>query len=116
MLLDLKGSPIVVDTSLGSSNVPYTTVLLQKFNQLDSAKEVRDDVCRLRIAWAIVDDNAPAIGANGRTWVPGGIFTLAPGLQNLGSVPHVSRAARFGHVSVFSVDLASLGCPAAPAT
>jgi hypothetical protein len=109
------GLPIVVDTSLGSSNAPYTTVLLQKFNELDSAKEVRDDVCRLRIAWAIVDDNAPAIGANGRSWVPGGIFTLAPGLQNLGSVPHVSLAARFGHVSVFSVDRAALGCPAASA-
>jgi hypothetical protein len=27
----------------------------------------------------------------------------------------VTQAARFGHVSVFSVDLASLGCPAATA-
>jgi hypothetical protein len=107
--------PIVVNTSLGSSNAPYSSELLQSFNQLDVDSQVRKDVCRLRIAWAIADDNAPAIGAPGKVWLPSHTFTVAPGLQNLAAVPHVSQAGRFGHVSVFAVDLATLGCPRLPA-
>jgi hypothetical protein len=108
--------PIVVNTSLGSSNAPYSSELLQSFNQLDVDSQVRKDVCRLRIAWAIADDNAPAIGAPGKVWLPSHTFTVAPGLQNLTAVPHVSQAGRFGHVSVFAVDLATLGCPDLPAS
>jgi hypothetical protein len=41
---------------------------------------------------------------------PSGVFTVAPGLQNLSAVPNVSQVGRFGHVTVFAVNLTALGC------
>ena len=105
------GLPIVANTALGLGTVPYTSELLQGFNRLDEDDEIRELVCELDIAWAIVDDTAPPIGARGRPWVPRGVFTTAPGLKRLGRTDHLERAARFGDVTVWRVDREGLGCP-----
>jgi hypothetical protein len=102
--------PIVVTQPLGSSAAPYTSELVQRFNQLGDDHHIHDLVCRLDIAWVIVDDRAPRVGAPGVPWVSGGQYTVAPGLQHLDQVPGVARAARFGHVSVYALDRHSLGC------
>jgi hypothetical protein len=108
------GVDVVVNQPLGGSAAAYTTELVRSFNRLDDDRHIHDLVCRLDIAWAIADDRAPKVGAPRTPWVIGGQYTTAPGLQHLERVPHVSLAARFGHVSVFAVDLAALGCPGAP--
>jgi hypothetical protein len=109
------GVKVVVNQPLGGSAAPYTTELVRAFNRLDDDRHIHDLVCRLDIAWVIADDQAPRVGAPRTPWVIGGQYTTAPGLQHLERVPHVSQAARFGHVAVFTVDLAALGCPATPA-
>jgi len=102
---------VVMNQPLGSSAAPYTSELLRRFNQLGDDPHIHDLVCRLDITWAIVDDEAPSVGAPRLRWVPGGQYTVAPGLQHLEQVPGVSRAARFGHVSVYAIDRNRLGCP-----
>jgi hypothetical protein len=101
---------IVVNQPLGYAVAPYMSELLQRFNRLGDDPHIRDLVCRLDITWAIVDDEAPSVGTR-VPWVPTGQFTVAPGLQHLERVPGVSRAARFGHVSVYALDRNRLGCP-----
>ncbi|MGZ4547625.1 MAG: DUF6541 family protein [Blastococcus sp.] len=107
--------PVVVDQPLGSAAAPYTSELLRRFNRLGDDPHVHDLVCRLGITWAIVDDEAPSVGVRDLSWVPTGQYTVAPGLQHLERVPGVSRAARFGHVSVYALDRNRLGCPPSPA-
>ena len=51
----------------------------------------------------------PTIGAPPSLFA-GGSYTLAPGLAHLDATPDVSRAARFGDVTVYRVDRSALGC------
>ena len=105
------GLPLVLNTALGLGTVPYTQTLLRYFDELERDDEVREIVCDLDIAWVVVDENAPPIGARGRPWVPTGVFTTAPGLDDLSSTRNVERVARFGDVTVHRVDRDGLGCP-----
>ena len=109
------GLRIVVTQSIGSRAAPYMAQLLGGFNRLGEDVAIRDTVCRLRITWAIVDDDAPRVGVRGLSWAPGGGFTVPTGLLHLEHVPGVSRAARFGHVTVYAVDPAAIGCAAGSA-
>jgi hypothetical protein len=101
---------LVVNHSLGSSAAPYMSELLQRFNRLNEDDDIHDLVCRLNITWAIVDDVAPKVGAPTAGWVTGGQYSVAPGLKHPELVPGITKAARFGHVSVYVVDRAGLGC------
>ena len=109
------GLRIVVTQSAGSSAAPYMGQLLEGFNELGTDPAVRDTVCRLHITWAIVDDSAPRVGISGRKFAPDGGLTVPTGLLHLAGVPGVSPAARFGHVAVYRVDPAAIGCGAASA-
>jgi hypothetical protein len=104
------GLRIVVTQSIGSRAAPYMAQLLGGFNRLGEDPVIRDTVCRLRITWAIVDDDAPRVGVRGLFWAPGGGFTVPTGLLHLEGVPGVIPAARFGHVAVYRVDPVALGC------
>ena len=106
------GLRIVVTQSIGSRSAPYMAELLGGFNRLGEDPAIRATVCRLHITWAIVDDDAPRVGVRGVSWAPGGGFTVPTGLLHLDGVPGVSRAARFGHVTVYTVDPVAIGCPA----
>jgi hypothetical protein len=109
------GLRIVVTQPIGTSAAPYMAQLLGGFNRLGEDGAVRDTVCRLHITWAIIDDDAPRVGIRGVTWAPGGGFTVPTGLLHLEGVPGLSPAARFGHVTVYAVDRAAIGCAATPA-
>jgi hypothetical protein len=106
------GLRIVVTQSIGSRAAPYMAELLGGFNRLGEDAAVRDTVCRLHITWAIIDDDAPRVGVRGVAWAPGGGFTVPTGLLHLEGLPGVSPAARFGHVTVYAVDPAAIGCSA----
>jgi hypothetical protein len=109
------GLRIVVTQSIGSRAAPYMAQLLGGFNRLGEDAAIRDTVCRLHITWAIIDDDAPRVGVRGLSWAPGGGFTVPTGLLHLDGVRGLSPAARFGHVSVYTVDPVALGCSATPA-
>lgn len=109
------GLRIVVTQSIGSRAAPYMAQLLGGFNRLGRDPAIRDTVCRLHITWAIIDDDAPRVGARGLAWAPGGGFTVPTGLLHLDGVPGLSRVARFGHVTVYAVDPVALGCAGIPA-
>jgi hypothetical protein len=109
------GLRIVVTQSIGSRAAPYMAQLLGGFNRLGEDPAIRDTVCRLRITWAIVDDDAPRVGVRGLAWAPGGGFTVPTGLLHLEGVRGVIPAVRFGHVAVYRVDPIALGCADASA-
>jgi hypothetical protein len=109
------GLRIVVTQSIGSRAAPYMAQLLGGFNRLGEDAAIRDTVCRLHITWAIIDDDAPRVGVRGLAWAPGGGFTVPTGLLHLEGIRGVSKAARFGHVTVYAVDPVALGCSATPA-
>jgi hypothetical protein len=106
------GLRIVVTQSIGSRAAPYMAQLLGGFNRLGEDPAVRDTVCRLHITWAIIDDDAPRVGVRGVSWAPGGGFTVPTGLLHLDGVRGLSPAARFGHVTVYTVDPVAIGCAA----
>lgn len=105
------GLPIVEVEAIGAPGpqAVYTYQLLIDFNRLGRDPQITGLVCRLHIGWAIVDSEAPLIGAPPSLF-PNGLYEVAPGLENLDRTPHVSAVATFGDVTVYRVALDELGC------
>jgi hypothetical protein len=106
------GLPIVENAALGSAKAPYTVDLLQSFRDLNEDDEIRALACDLRITWAIADAEAPPIWApvERYPWAQDGLFSVAPGLQDLDEVDNVEAVQQFGDVTVYRIDLDGVGC------
>ena len=107
-----SGIPLVNTSTLGSPYAPYTTELLQDFDEMTRDQDVRALVCDMDIAWAMVDQLAPVVGAPPEVTPLGtnGAFSTARGLDHMDRVPVAEEVFVSGHVLVYSIDLARLGC------
>jgi hypothetical protein len=98
--------PMVNGSPLGNSRFSYTEELLTNFNKLETDLQMQGLVRNMNIRWVYIDTNSPQIGvAQGLyPWYKGGsTYSIAPGMENLGSVPGLNLRFTNGSVSVYEV-------------
>jgi len=100
--------PMVNGSPLGISRFPYTEELLAKFDKLETDLQVQGLVRNMNIRWVYIDTNSPGIGVGQglHPWLKGGAagaYSIAPGMENLGSVPGLNLRFTSGSVSVYEV-------------
>jgi hypothetical protein len=105
-----KNIPVVNDNTLGGPGQPRTFQLLAYFNQYPKKATIRNELIKLDVAWVLVDDNPPVIGAVGLPafFAPNGRFTTAPGLRNLNGLPGMTEVYTHGSAHVYQLDLTTL--------
>ncbi len=100
--------PMVNGSPLGNSRFPYTEELLANFDKLETDLQVQGLVRKMNIRWIYIDTNSPGIGVGQglHPWFKGGAagaYSIAPGMENLGSVPGLNLRFTSGSVSVYEV-------------
>ncbi|KAE8765253.1 DUF6541 family protein [Georgenia thermotolerans] len=96
------GVPVVNVQTL--PNGPDSLALLTRFNRIDTDAEIRRLVREHDIRWVYVDEEAPLIGAPfSQQWLPGGLYSTAPGLDGLDHVRSLEEVFRSGTVTVYRV-------------
>lgn len=100
------GIPIVNVSTLGVSDLPYTFMLLEMFNQYPDDADIRKLLRDLQVRWVYVDSAAPTIGAarSPEGWA-GDSFSVAPGLSNLDGLPGLDEVFESGTVSIYRLNL-----------
>ena len=100
------GLPVVNTSSMGQEKlVPQTVTLLSRFNTYPDDPQIHRILRDYNVTWVYVDDVAPIILADERSWVRAEFYTLAPGLANIAGLPGMTVAYRSGHVTIYHLDL-----------
>jgi hypothetical protein len=106
-----RGIPVLNVATLGLDAIPYSYRFLESFRSYPIDKQLRDVLLQYNVAWVYVDSQAPTIGSGGSPegWAGSAGFALAPGLADLTALPGLVPVFTSGSVTVYSLDLGTLG-------
>ncbi|SFQ44578.1 hypothetical protein SAMN05421810_107222 [Amycolatopsis arida] len=106
-----RGVPLVVVSTLGSAEAPYTYELLRSFDEYPRDPRIRRLIQSLNIAYVYVDTAPPRIGAGPgapNNWLGEPTMTVPPGLSDVEGLPGAEPAFRSGPVTVYRLDRAAV--------
>jgi hypothetical protein len=100
--------PILNIVPDGHSPLTERVSLLKSFNTYPDNPRTRETLRRLNVRWVYSDSRAPLIGTDAHHWNGGGIYQLAPGLQNVAGLPGLEPVFNQGSVTLYRLDLEQL--------
>ncbi|NAZ77995.1 hypothetical protein GTQ99_21665, partial [Kineococcus sp. T13] len=112
----LHGVPVMATTAVPTPPVPDLRLLLSRFRDLGTDPAVAELVRRERVAWVVVDADAPVLPLRPDDALFFGVpqYSVPPGLVDLDAVAGLERVFTSGTVGVWRVDAAA-AVPGGPA-